>query len=279
MMNKRPARLILSAFFLAAVFLCPPGHLARAGETARTHEPTIGETFAGEELDYDMGFWLFDGVAKGSVRLVKEGDGYVATLSARTTGFARWLRHREDTYTARMEEAEGGHRLRTLSFEKDVLLGSRRTRILTVIDYKKRVVRTEKWKDGVPGETDEFPMPPGVVYYDDPLAAFYNFRRGAYGEIGEGRQYRIKTFPRGKDKEVEMSLSIATAGEFKRRAGDGETGYLADANLAKELFGSASGDIEITFTRELVPIRAVAKDILLFGDIRASLVNQEKIKK
>lgn len=232
--------------------------------------PAIGSAFSGEEFTYSIGFWLFEGIAVGKVGLEKNGPLYVATLRAYTTGLADMIKHREDTYTAKMEEAGGGRRLRTVSFEENVIVGSKKRRVLTQVDYKKGVVTWQKWKDGKLHRALEFSIKPGTVY-DDPLTAFYNFRYGVYGLIEEGRSYSIRTFPGDKDKEVDIGLRIVTGEERRGRAGD-EGDYLADVKLAKELFGSTSGNIEVLFDKKLVPVKVVAKDIIFFGDVRGRLV-------
>jgi hypothetical protein len=250
----------------------------RAATVAERGAPTIGKWFAGEELDYRIGFWILDDVAVGKLRLESDGSGgYVATLTAHTTGVLGWfLRYRKDTYTARLQEVNGGGRFRTMTFEKNVDIGGKVRRGITVLDYENRLMTWKKWKRGKLRDSGELKMEPGV-FYDGPLTAFYNFRFGVYGPIEEGREYWIegreywiKTFPKSSNKEVNIYLRLAPKNEFKSRFGERDTfdAYLADVKIDKELFGSKSGDIEILFSDEMVPVEGVAKDILLFGDVR-----------
>jgi hypothetical protein len=48
--------------------------------------------------------------------------------------------------------------------------------------------------------------------------------------------------------------------------------YLADAMIGKEFFGSGKGEIEIYFSKGLVPHYAVAKDVAVFGDVKGRLL-------
>ncbi len=182
----------MPAIVALALILCLP-----AGRSVAEQGRSIGETYAGERLDYEIGFWLFDGVAVGRVELGRDAEGYVAVFSAHTTGIAEWLRHREDTYTARLVEADGGTRFRTVSFDKDVTVGRKKRRTLTEVDYDAGVMRWTEWKDGKLRKTGELELPEGVRY-DDPLAAFFNFRYGAYGPIREGESYLIKDAAQGR---------------------------------------------------------------------------------
>ncbi len=94
------------------------------GETGKS----ISEFFRNEGLFYDIGFWLFKRAARGTLhfRESEKKGHYVATLRAETLGVLGWVsRYRVDTYRATMEEVEGGRRLRSLSFEEDVKVGSK----------------------------------------------------------------------------------------------------------------------------------------------------------
>ena len=97
---------------------------------------------------------------------------------------------------------------------------------------------------------------------------FYNFRYGAYGKVEENK-FRIKTFPKAKGQEVDIDMDIRSAP--KDGSEKEEIAYLADARLDKDLFDSSSGLVKIFFDKELVPIKAVAKDIVLFGDVGENL--------
>ncbi len=91
-------------------------------------EATIAEFFKGEELVCEIGFWLFKRVALGKLSFseMEEKGHYMATLQAETLGVVGWLtRYRIDTYRSTMEEIDEGRRLRSISFEEDVKIGSK----------------------------------------------------------------------------------------------------------------------------------------------------------
>ncbi|MEE9615262.1 MAG: DUF3108 domain-containing protein [Thermodesulfobacteriota bacterium] len=253
-----------------AVLTAPAFFLKKEGAT-------IGEAFAGEEFTYRVGFWVFDDVAEAKIRLSKdpESSDYIVTLKAHTTGLIAWLREREDVYTARLREVDGGKRFVTVTFEKNVKIGSKTRRTRTVLDHEDGLMTWKKWKRGKErkGKGGEFEMVPGV-FYDGPLTAFYNFRYGVYGQVGEGKDFKITTFPKDGGENVDITLKIATEEEYERRKPDWTTpaDYLADVRLDKDLFDSRSGKVEMLFNGGLVPVEAVAKDILFFGDVRGKLV-------
>ncbi len=241
---------------------------------------SIGEAFEGEEFTYRIGFWVFDDVAVGSISLRKDpGGDYIAVLTAQTTGIVGWLlRNRKDTYTARLRMIDGGRRFVTRIFEKSVDIGGRVRRGITILDYERGMLTWRSWGGGKEPKAGEDRIPPGV-FYDGPLTAFYNFRYGVYGPVEEGRRYTIKTFP--KKGVSDIYVRIATKEEMKRRLTGGRTpgDFLADVKIDRELFGSQSGEIEIIFTKDMVPVEAVAKDIIFFGDVRGVLVGEKPFQK
>lgn len=234
---------------------------------------TIGEAFAGEELKYDIGVWFFSGVAESRLAIRPDGPGrFVATLSARTTGIIdTLLRHRRDRYIARLRLSEDGRRFITESFEKEVVMDGRDPRrSVHTVDYRERTVTWRSWGGGRPDKSGVERIPEGV-YTDDPIAAFYNFRFGVYGEIEEGADYSIVTFPK-ENRIPEISIRIAHEKELKKRKkGGAPADLLADARIDKDLFGSKNGEIEIFFTRDMLPVQAIAKGITFFGDVKGTL--------
>jgi hypothetical protein len=253
---------------------CFGGEVAETGVVQPGSVDNIAEAFIGEELIYKIGFWLLDDVATGTVTMKKaEKDGeYVATLSAQTTGFLGWLlKGRKDTYVAHLRLADGGKRFVTTTFEKSVDRGGKVRRGRRVLDYEKGEMTWRSWGGGKGEREGVEKIPPGV-WIDGPLAAFYNFRAGVYGPVEGGRSYSIRTFP--KDGRVpEITLKVATREELEKRVPKDKAyaDYLADARIDKDLFGQKEGDIEILFTSDMLPVEAVAKDLIFFGDVRGKL--------
>ncbi|MDO8427264.1 MAG: DUF3108 domain-containing protein [Deltaproteobacteria bacterium] len=263
--------LLLSVFLVSFLSMaCAIGAEPNLRPVSFKEGKTIADAFTGEELVYQIGIWFFDEVAIGKVSLRKDGKGdYVAVLTAYTTGVVdKVIKHRKDTYVSRMRLAEGGKRFVTLSFEKTIDTGDIR-RSVTKFDYDRNVMTWRSWGGGKEEKSGAVDLPKGI-YCDDPIAAFYNFRYGVYGSAEKGREYWIYSFPK-EDHIPKIYLRIATDEEMDKRL-DKPVDYLADAKIDKELFGSKSGELEIVFTKEMVPTEAVAKGLIFFGDVRGRLV-------
>ncbi len=270
--------LFFTAAFLLTILYSSPNSIASEAASQDSQEalpyenkPSIGETFESEELVYRIAFWWFSHAADGRIKVERDGDDYLITLYAETTGFIGWAtRYRKDIYKAYVEEINDGRRFRVKTFERESKISDRVRRSIITMDYEKRIMKERSWGGGKEEKHKEEPIPEGILY-DDYLSAFYNFRFGAYGPIEKGREYTIRTFP--KKGVSTMYLRLVTDEEKTERMGESDTvDYLADIKIGKEIFGSQTGEIEAFFTKELIPVSGVIKDMIFFGDVRGTLV-------
>lgn len=255
-----------------------PGAFAHAetavkAEPEQAASPTIADAFTGEMLTYKIGFWVIDEVGQGTISFKKEPDGtYTGTLEAHTTGnVRRFILDRTDNYISHMRLSDDGKRLITQSFEEFVTMRGKVRKKERVFDYANNKMTWKSWdKRGKESSGEE--LYSGEITPSDPIAAFYNFRFGAYGPVERGDEYVIHAMPKG-GKIPNITIRIATDEEVGRHNGPHPASmeYLANARIDKELFGSSTGDIELFFTDRMVPVFVVAKDLIFFGDVRGSL--------
>ncbi|MBI3754467.1 MAG: DUF3108 domain-containing protein [Deltaproteobacteria bacterium] len=270
---KRKNIFLLILIAAGIITLFPFASTTQAGAGVAKKEITIGEYFDGEEFTYTIGFWWFKNVALGKIGIHKKKDGlYEITLTAETMGFIGFITgYRKDIYRAYTEEIEKGRRFRTKRFETIIKMGGMTKESYAEVDYQRRAYHWKSWKDGKEEREVTEPIPPGM-FYDDPLTGFYNFRFGAYGQIKEGKEFHVPTFP---SKGVStIYVRVATDKEKAERINPDPAlvSYLADIVIAKELFGSQTGKVEVRFNKELIPVQAIAKDLILFGDVRGTLI-------
>jgi len=239
---------------------------------------SIGEFFKGEELFYEIGVWLFKKVALGKLSFKEmRGKGrYIATLEGETLGVFGWVaRYRVDTYRSIMEEIDEGKRLRSISFEEDVKIGNKLRRRTHFFDYQKRKwIQVRQKKDGTKTRTEE-EIPPGMVY-DDFLTASYNFRYGVYGGIERGRKYTVATFPKKGASSYEVRVASKEEEEKRRKSEKSKGGkeYFVKLFLDPEVTHSKEGLIEGWLSKELCPMEGAIKDVVLFGDVRGTLIKK-----
>ena len=239
---------------------------------------SIGEFFKGEELSYEIGFWLFKRVAQGKItfREMERKGRYLAVLQGETLGVLGWVaRYRVDTYTSIMEELDGGRCLRSVSFEEDVKIGGKSRKRTHFFDYKNRKwTKVRQRKDGTTSR-EEAEIPAGRIY-DDFVAASYNFRYGVYGEIVRGKKYTVSTFPKKGPSNYEVRIASKEEEEKKRRSEKVKDNkeYFVKLFLDPEITHSKEGTIEGWLSKELYPVEGLIKDVVLFGDVKGTLVNK-----
>jgi len=241
---------------------------------------SIAQFFGGEELEYEIGGWIFKRVAVGRLSFKETGEKgrYLSTLQGETLGVLGWVaRYRVDTYRAVMEEIEGGRRLRTVSFEEDVKIGNKLRRRTHFFDYENRKwVQIRLRKNGTQARKEE-DIPPGMVY-DDFLTASYNFRYGVYGAIERGRKYTVPTFPKKGPSSYEVSVASKEEGEKRKRSEkmQNEKEYFVQLLLDPEITHSQEGLIEGWLSKELYPTEGTIKDVKLFGDVQGRLIKNTR---
>jgi len=259
--------------------------LAPRASLAVPHSPTIGETFVGESLIYDIGFWIFEKVAVSKLTLEKEKGGYKAVLSAHTVGFVdSMIQHRSDLYTAHLTEVEGGKRFATVSLASLSNVNGKVRHSIKELDRKAGVYKWHSWGGGKDDKSGTVSFKPGT-YVDDPLGGFYNFRFGVYGKAGMGARFIINTFPKKdfKPEPITMKMGSALEAGYKKHknnpgAAGGAIAYVAKVKMSKDVFGTDLANINIFFSPELIPLRARASDIVLFTDVTGILRKASKDK-
>jgi hypothetical protein len=241
---------------------------------------SIGEFFNGEELHYEVGVWLFKKVGLGKLSFKEMGEKgrYLATLQGETLGVLGWVaRYRVDTYRSVMEEVEGGKRLRSISFEEEVKIGDKLRRRTHFFDYQKRKwIQVRQNRYGVKTRKVE-EIPSGMVY-DDFIAASYNFRYGVYGKIERDRKYIVATFPKKGPSSYEVRVASKEEEEKRRKSEKLKAGkeYYIKLFLDPEVTHSKEGLIEGWLSKELYPMEGTVKDVILFGDVKGTLVKNSR---
>lgn len=252
--------------------------VAHSFSLGKGKKDSIGEYFKGEELSYEIGFWLFKRAAIGrlSFRETEKKGRFLATLQGETMGVLGFVaRYRVDTYRSVMEEVEGGKRLRSISFEEDVKIGEKLRRRTHLFDYQRmRWIQIRRKKDGTLVRTEE-EIPPNKVY-DDFLTASFNFRFGVYGEIERGKRFSVPTFPKKGSTSYEVWVVPRDEEERRRKAEGDQEGktYYVKLSLDPEITHSKEGVIEGWLSKDLYPVEGTIKDVILFGDVTGRLINR-----
>ncbi len=236
--------------------------------------------FAGETLTYDLGFMIFSNAGQAQISFYEENGQFKCILVAETKGFIGWLTsYVKHIYKASFYIVDGGKKLRTATFEREIIVGNERERIFHAMDYASL---RHHWfvyqNDELIGQFNE-PLSENAQL-DDVLGAFYNFRNAAYGKIETGRSYHIPTFwtkDNQPEKGSEMFIYLPTESErrnYEEAEGAGKmegSQRLMKVQVPSDLFETENGELYFWASKHLIPLEAIYKDFILFGDLRFRL--------
>jgi len=255
---------------------------AGASDTAM-HTPqcrgSIREIFLGEELNYQIGFWLFANLGEARIRLVETGKPglYRASLEGRTLGFLdSLLGEYRYAYVSLAELSPQKTRLRPLRFK---LIKKRRNKesIRTVtFDYQNDEIVFSQTLSGGKIKKETKVMQKGQNF-EDYLTLFYNFRNGCYGPLNRGQTYQL---PLQAHKTMDrLKLSVANkdqeAAQRQKEANKIGKHFFVKFRIKSEDVSSKTDEVEGWLSQEGTPTKGVIKDVIFFGDLWGELVNAE----
>ena len=261
-------------FALALFSFAPLCSEAQEVETEKELQQMVGENYL-----YSIDFLFFKRLAEGELRLSKtdQPNIYRAELIGRTLGVASWLSgDRTQTYTSVMELTPGGSLLSLEHVSRIVKRkwGKWRDRSRHHrYDYKQGIVFEEKFKEGVISSRKQRKIPDGQKPVDM-LTAFYNLRAGVYGPLDREAQFLIPTYS-GKGFSC-ITVKVLTVAQQEKQKFFPSRGLLLSVTLDPEVFDTDSGNLYLWFSGAGVPERGVVEDIIGMGDVRGSLVKEDK---
>lgn len=231
--------------------------------------------FAGEILTYDIDFLFFDKAATAKVRFFEYKGKYFSTLSAETKGVVGFFtNYRKHYYKSSFDIIDGGQRVQTSKFERDVIIGQDKERTVHFLDYTSRTHFWFLFNDGELKERSRDLIPDEAIY-DDILAFFYNFRNGVYGDLEKGKSYKIGTIPDLSMKSIYTYISTEQEedklrAEEERAKGDE---MLLKVKIPKDVFKTETGELVFWASNHYIPLETTIKDYLLLGDLHGKLTS------
>jgi len=240
--------------------------------------PSIGDTFVGEELRYNLGFWLFHNAAKGILTIQKADveNRYVATFVGYTQGFIGFLTgNRKYTLVSTMEVIEDGKRFRTLQFEQRITSKKKNRVKIHTFDRKIRKIMVASKEKGSNWKREEIDITSNQTC-DDPITSFYNFRFGVYGKVANGKIFKIPCIPKKGRSYISIHIASDQIEKDRQRQEKDSSGkeYFVTMVLHKEFTLSKTGIIEGWLSKELIPITGKVRDVMLLGDVYGTLTQR-----
>jgi hypothetical protein len=268
-------------FLLSAsgLLLTIPFSLPGAAEVASG--PSILEKYLGEQLRYQIGYWLIGhvGDAKAGFLDTDAPGIYKISLEGRGTGFINFLMGGITyAYTSFCQYVSDKNRLRPVYFELKKQRGT--TVSLLSVSYSYKAGEIIFLQTNPDGETNTIraPMKADQIY-EDYLTLFYNFRHGYYGPLQKGHQYSLPLYTKNQMNPVKLQIADLEA-ERKYRSREfskTDKDFFIRFQINPEDVSSGSGEILGWLSSDAVPVKGTIQDVVFFGDLWGELKERQMI--
>ena len=256
--------------------------LSLAKSVASTTGPSILDKYLGEELSYQIGFWLIShcGDAKTGFLRTDLPDIYRLSLEGHGIGFINFLLGRVNySYTSFCQYLSDQDRLRPVYFELKKKRGNKEALRSIRFDYPAGEL---VFFESIPaGETRIQREPMGMDrIYEDYLTLFYNFRHGYYGPLKRSRQYRLPLYTKKEMHPVKLHVAdIAEEKQFRSREfNQTDKDFFIRFQINPEDVSSGSGEIQGWLSSDATPVKGTILDVVFFGDLWGDLINKQIVK-
>ncbi len=229
-----------------------------------------GETI---RVDYKVDFGIVGEIGVAHAKLIKDGDTYEIDIKLEATGITKFL-----SGDRKEEHISKGHIVNGMLVSDFYHIkkthGMKVSDIIYRINHNtKRVVKVDKkWKRGKLYKERERVM----KYYskDDLLTLYFNLNRYIKDKNSSG-DYQFKAVGAEIQKGF-VDIHIPSSNEldeYKSLLGEDSNCWYAKAIVHQKIFSSDKGELLLAIRRgDGITKRAVLKDLILFGDVRAYII-------
>ena len=243
-----------------------------AKATENSPAPSLVPPFVGEDLSYDISFWLFKNAASARMTFLKTAQGYEATVEAQTGGIVGFLtRHMHETMKSVMRFDQSTGRLQPLLFQEVLRKGEQERKKTVEFNYEKKILIVTYEGNGREKKVIKKRLPKDAV--DDLLSAFYNLRLGYFGEIKQGKIFSMKVWVRESPSKITISLPERYE---KADSKSCEGKYFAMLSMDKSITNIASKKLMGWLAEDFSPLCGTVVDAYLFGDLKVRLKEKKR---
>ena len=243
--------------------------------------PSILEKYLGEELRYQIGYWLIGNVgsAKSEFLSTNLPGIYRISIEGRGAGLINSLLGGiVYDYISFCQYLPNQDRLQPLYFELIRQRGNKK-RVRSVsynhkagdISYleTKPTGDTRRQKEAM--RTDRI--------YEDYLTLFFNFRHGYYGHLQRDHHYSLPLYVKEQMNPVKVHIAdLETEKKFRAREFNRtDKDLFVRFQIPPEDVSSGSGEILGWFSADAVPVKGTIQDVVFFGDLWGEINGREKV--
>jgi hypothetical protein len=221
------------------------------------------------KADYKVEFGIFGEIGIANALLTKDEHNYVIDVELKATGLSKALSSNRKEQHISKGHIEDGMMITDL-YQVIKSHGSKQTNKVYRINHETKTVTKEykRWKNGKLTKDTNTTMD----YYskDDLLTLYFNLDK----KISDKKKPNSYTFKAvGAERQGgRVDVVIPNKNElpeYKDAVGDDESSWYARAIIYQDIFSSDKGELLLRIGNDGITEKAVLKDLIFFGDIRA----------
>jgi len=219
--------------------------------------------------NYKVEFGVFGEIGIANATLTRDENSYEISVELSATGIAKTLSGDRKEHHISKGHIENGLMVSDM-YQVIKSHGSKTVNKVYRVDHVTKTVTKEykRWKNGKLSKDEKTT----VDYYskDDLLTLYFNLDN----KILDKTMSNSYTFTAiGAEKQngsVDIQIpSASELDEFKEAVGEKEDGWYARAIIHQDIFDSDKGELLLRIGEDGITQKAVLKDLVFFGDIRA----------
>ena len=224
------------------------------------------------KADYKVEFGVIGEIGVANAVLTRNENSYEINVELKATGLAKTLSGGRTEQHISKGHIENGLMVSDL-YQVIKSYGSKTSNKIYRFDHQKKIVtKTYKsWKNGkVNKESSET-----LKYYskDDLLTLYFNLNK----KIDRTKEDKHYTFLAVGAEKQEGKAEIyipkkSDYGEYKEMLGESDDSWYARAIIHQKIFSSDKGELLLRIGDDGITQKAVLKDLIFFGDVRATKI-------
>ena len=255
--------------------------LSLAKTAGSTTDSSILGKYLGEELSYQIGFWLVGhcGDAKTGFIRTDLHDIYRLSVEGHGIGFINFLLGRvKYSYTSFCQYLSDQDRLLPVYFELKKKRGDKETLRSVRFDYAAGEIVFFKSNPAGKTRTQREFMKADRIY-EDYLTLFYNFRHGYYGPIERDRKVLLPLYIKKEMQPVKLQIADLEKEKQFRSQEFNKTGkhFFMQFQINPEDVSSGSGKIKGWMSSDAIPVKGIMEDVVFFGDLWGELKERKVV--
>jgi len=224
------------------------------------------------KADYKVEFGIIGEIGIANAVLTRDENAYEIDVQLKATGLAKTLSGGRTEHHISKGHIENGLMVSDM-YQVIKSHGSTKSNKVYLFDHKNKIVTKQykSWKNGkVDSESNET-----LKFYskDDLLTLYFNLNQKIDRSIEDKSYTFLAVGAEKQDGKAEIYIpKKSDYSEYKEMLGENKSSWYARAIIHQKIFSSDKGELMLRIGDDGITQKAVLKDLIFFGDIRAERI-------